>query len=100
MNATRTETALGNYGWGLVANSNSVCSEGQRKTSLKSFWGDFLCNERTEGGVDGVCAVAINHLLSTWTSPQTKRDQVSELSAGTCKSEDLLLIFKTIFLIF
>lgn len=62
MNATRTETALGNYGWGLVANSNSVCSEGQRKTSLKSFWGDFLCNERTEGGVDGVCAVAINHL--------------------------------------
>lgn len=62
MNAVQTETTLRNYGWGLIANSDSVCSEGKRKTNLKSFWGDFLCTERTEGVVDDVCAVAINHL--------------------------------------
>lgn len=36
--------------------------KGKGKQVLKSFWGDFLCNERTKDVLDYVCAVTINHL--------------------------------------
>lgn len=68
-----------------------AASRRKRKTRVKSFWRDVLHNGRTNDILDYVCAIAIIHLCCpSGHHPRLKKTRLQN-SAGTDKSEDLLL---------